>query len=62
MNIFIAIIDDGRDDKNEGVFATEAEAMEFLDTYGTNYGAPEYAAIQNWIVGGGMVEEIQFAS
>jgi hypothetical protein len=58
MNIFITIIDG----VNEGVFSTEADAMEFLDTYGANCGTPESAEIQNWIVGGGMVEEIQFAS
>jgi len=58
MNIFITIIDG----VNDGVFSTEAAAMESLDAYVTNCGFVESAAIQNWIVGGGMVEEIQFGS
>lgn len=58
MNIFIAMIDNA----NEGVFSTEAEAQDFLDTHAANFGAPECAEIQNWIIGGGMVESIQFSS
>jgi len=57
MHIFITIIDG----LNEGVFSTEADAMEFLDTYVAKYGTPESAEIENWIVGGAMVGHNQVA-